>query len=107
MQFVKRLGSSIKRASRVDYKFKSQVVQAIHVSYQLAGKAKDPTELCKTYVRVIRAESFFTLSSSLDALDNVIEAAVNVKNKKQPKETIMDKLNEFLSCLKDEPMLKE
>ncbi|SRR5258706_5855979 len=41
--------------SRVKYTFKSQVVEAIRISYELAGNATDHAELCATYAPVTRA----------------------------------------------------
>ena len=55
LRLPKLFGISVKRALRVNHTLKSQVVEAIRISYELAGNATDHAELCATYVPVIRA----------------------------------------------------
>ncbi len=49
-------------------------------------------------------ETPFTPQSSLVALESVIEAAVNAED--QRRRTTTDKLDEFVSCLKDGSMVE-
>src|SRR5258706_3491604 len=49
-------------------------------------------------------ETSLTPQSSLVALESVIEAAVNAED--QPEKTTTDKLNEFVSCLKNDSMVE-
>lgn len=50
-----KLGFSVKQASRVKSTFRCQAVEAIRISYELAGNPKDHAELWTTWVLVIRA----------------------------------------------------
>ena len=104
LRLPKFFGPSVKRASRVKPSFKGQVVEAIRISYELAGSATDHAELSATYVPVFAPETLFTPQSRLVALERVIDAAVNVED--QPENAASDKLNEFVSCLKDESMVE-
>ena len=62
LRLAKVFGSSIKRASRVKPTFKSQVVEAIRISHELAGDATDYAELSATYVPVLAPKTLFTPS---------------------------------------------
>jgi len=53
LRLPKLFGSSVKRASKVKHMFKGQVVEAIRISYELAGNTKDHADLCATYVPVL------------------------------------------------------
>ena len=99
----KLFGSSIKRASRVKPTFKGQVVEAIRISNELAGNARDHAELCATYVPIFASEASFTPQCRLTALECVIEAAVNVED--QPENATTDKLRDFVSHLKNDSMI--
>lgn len=104
LRLPKLFGSIVKRASRVKHTFKSQVVEAIRISHELAGNATDHADLCATYVPVTCARNHFYPQSSLVALESVIEAAVNAED--EPEKTTTDKLNEFVSCLKNDSMVE-